>query len=103
MQLHIHFLTNDSLIIDVYQTALGHVDVLLATFEYIPTINSAPASIAERVFHMCLPAGTYSIVFLVKTSSLIATSKKPLLNFLAFSTVNDPSLCSDSANSSRAG
>jgi hypothetical protein len=147
MQLYVQFLSNDMVTIDVYQAALGHVDILLATLsnpQTIPlstvattpvatvatlptgstartlptiatqftgptTVSTTPTMssstygmprtmattvtpIPATVFNVCLPAGTYSIVFVVK-AVCNTTCNGPLINFLSVDTSSESHIC----------
>jgi hypothetical protein len=99
MQMRIQLLTNDNFTINVYQAALGHVDVLLATFTYQLTPNKT----SNLVYNVCLPAGRYSVVFDVRVTSLKPTSGQPLFNFLAFLNVSNAAVCINSTNQNSTG
>jgi hypothetical protein len=120
MQLSIKFLTRDIITIDIYQAALGNVDVLLATFKnplaelediirsgmnmsasddnmnYTSTNTTTDSTKSTSLFDVCLPQGTYSIVFVVKTACNASTCGQPLFNFLGFNTNSDSDICSSS-------
>jgi hypothetical protein len=108
MQLSIEFLTSDAVVIEVYQATLGNVDELLATFysqakpegdvnQATKTTSSQPVSISK--FNICLPAGTYSVVFVVRAAS---PNGRPLFNIRSF-LYGDSSVCSNSVESNLTG
>lgn len=95
MRLSIEVLTNNAFTIDVYRTDLGNVDVLLATFEITQTNDTTtdPRSTNILEFDVCLPTGTYSVVFVVKYACFTSTCDQPLFNLLTFNTVDDSDVC----------
>jgi hypothetical protein len=121
MQLSVKFLTRDIITVEIYQATLGNVDILLATLKnpleelkdniksgmnmsesddnmnYTSTNTTTDSAKSTSLFDVCLPQGTYSIVFVVKTACSASTCGQPLFNFLGFNTNNDSDICSSSA------
>ena len=104
MRLSIQFLTEAPTIIYVYQAVLGNVDVLLATFNYPETV---PANATDNsksnflaVFDVCLPAGTYSVMFVAKAVCNTIACSQPSFDFLDFSATEDSDVCYSAVHNS---
>jgi hypothetical protein len=112
MSLSVQFLSAAATTIQVYQSGLGNVDVLLATFNYPPTMpvnytgntsTTHSESTFYAVFDVCLPAGTYSVIFLANAVCSTTTCSRPSVNFLDFSANEHSGVCSTAVNNSSAG
>jgi hypothetical protein len=107
------FVSDAATTIYVYQTVLGHIDALLATFNYPQTVpeeytdNTTANSLSNffAVFDVCLPAGTYSITFVVNAvcSGPTTACSQSSFDFLDFTATEVSDVCSNAAYDRIAG
>ena len=107
MSLSIQFLSDEATTIHVYQAVLGNVDVLLATFNYPETVPAKATDNSKSnflaVFDVCLPAGTYSVMFVVNAVCNTSACSQPSFNLLDFSTTTDSHVCYSAVFNTSAG
>lgn len=96
MRLSVEVLTSDSFAIDIYRAPLGQPDVLLATYQHDPENRISQLDV-------CMPAGTYPVVFAVKSTNGNATHYQPLFYLISFDTIVDVDACSSADDGNTAG
>jgi hypothetical protein len=96
MRLFVELVTLDYHLIEVYQVPLGLAGRLSTTFIYDPDYML-------YAFDICLPAGTYSLVFVVKSPSGISFHDQQPFDVLSFVTVNQTDDVSCSPSDSATG
>jgi hypothetical protein len=102
MRLSIYFLEEVATTIQVYQAVLGNVHVLLATFnypqaepvKYAGSTSTDWESTISTVFDVCLPAGTYSVVFVANAVCNTTTCSNPFFFLLSFNAIEHSDVCS---------
>lgn len=96
MRLSLKVLSNDSFTISVYRADLGQVYVLLASYKF-------DSGKGPLLFDICLPAGTYAVVVVVKPASSTSMHDQPLFTVTSLMAVSVSASCSRSASSNATG